>query len=79
MNIIHKRKKLSKDLPDVLMFLRHWKNLCPLVGILYRNTVSNGEKVKQLVLPFGFRDLLFFFKYLHDDVGHQAKTELFPW
>ena len=62
---------MSENLPDVFKYLRHWKNLCLLDGILYRNTVFNGEKVKQLVLPFRFRDLVF--KYLHDDVGHQGQ------
>ena len=65
------KEELSEDLPDVFKYLRHWKNLCLLDGILYRNTVLNGEKVKQLVLPFRFRDLVF--KYLHDDVGHQGQ------
>ena len=65
------KEELSENLPDVFKYLRHWKNLCLLDGIVYRNTVLNGEKFKQLVLPFRFRDLVF--KYLHDDVGHQCQ------
>ncbi|MCU7858926.1 MAG: DDE-type integrase/transposase/recombinase, partial [Candidatus Thiodiazotropha sp. (ex Lucinoma kastoroae)] len=62
---------LSSELPDVFKYLRHWKNLCLIDGVLYRNTVLNGEKVQQLVLPFQFRDMVL--KHLHDDVGHQGQ------
>ena len=61
----------SKEQANIGKYLRHWKNLCLIDGILYRNTNLNGEKVKQLVLPCKYRDTVL--KYLHDDVGHQGQ------
>ena len=45
------KEELETEHPDVGKYLRHWKNFVLINGILYRNTVLNGEPVKQLVLP----------------------------
>lgn len=65
-----KEDLVSED-PDVVKYIRHWKNFVLTDGILYRSTVINGEPVKQLVLPFNFRDLVL--KQLHDELGHQGQ------
>ena len=46
------------EFPDAVKYLRHWKNFCLAHNVLYRNTIIDGEKVQQLVLPVAFRDLV---------------------
>ena len=65
------REDLLSENPEVVKYLRHWKNLILVHGILYRNTFSNGEAVKQLILPLKHRDLVL--RHLHDNVGHQGQ------
>ena len=65
------KEELKKEDPEVAKYMRHWKNFIISDGILYRSTNLNGEKVKQLILPGKFRDLVL--KSLHDDVGHQGQ------
>ena len=65
------REELLSENPEVVKYLRHWKNLILVHGILYRNTLSNGETVKQLILPLKHRDLVL--RHLHDNVGHQGQ------
>ena len=40
-------------------------------GILYRHTIINNERIKQLILPSHYRDLAL--THLHDEVGHQGQ------
>ena len=40
-------------------------------NVVNRNTILNGENVKQLVLPYSYRE--FVLKQLHDNVGHQGQ------
>ena len=63
--------ELDPEQPDVRKYLRHWNNYVLENGILYRNTVLNGEPVKQLVLPLHYRETVL--KQLHDNVGHQGQ------
>ncbi|MCG8033830.1 MAG: DDE-type integrase/transposase/recombinase [Candidatus Thiodiazotropha taylori] len=65
------KNQLSSEDPEVLRYLRHWKNLYMHNGVLHRETVINGEKFQQLVLPMRFRALVL--KHLHDDIGHQGQ------
>ncbi len=50
------------------IYAREWKRLCVRNGVLYREKQHLGEKVLQLVLPEGERDLAF--EGLHDNLGH---------
>ena len=52
--------------------------------MLYRNTVLNAKRVKQLVLPLHYRETVL--KLLHDKIGHQGQEStmylvrpLFVW
>ena len=65
------KEELKAEHPEVSKYLRHWKSMSLENGILYRNTVLNGENVKQLVLPYSYRE--FVLKQLHDNVGHQGQ------
>ena len=65
------KDELESEHPDVGKYLRHWKNFVLINGILYRNTVFNGELVKQLVPPSPYRETVL--KQLHDNVGHQGQ------
>ena len=65
------QKEELLEFPDAVKYLRHWKNFCLIDNVLYRNTIIDGEKVQQLVLPVAFRDLVL--KHLHDNVGHQGQ------
>ena len=69
MDIVRKRKLLK--FPDAVKYVRHWKNFCLLDNVLYRNIITDGEQVQQLVLPVAFCDLVF--KHLQDNVGNQGK------
>ena len=50
------------------------ENFCSDKGILYRNTVLNGEPAKQLVLPLHYHETVL--KQLHDNVGHQGQYRI---
>ena len=68
------KEELKAEHPEVSKYLRHWKSMSLENGILYRNTVLNGENVKQLVLPYSYRE--FVLKQLHDNVGHQGQDRI---
>ena len=65
------KSDLKTESPVVLKYLREWKKLTMVDGVLYRNTTLNDEQVRQLVLPLHFRSVVL--KHLHDDVGHQGR------
>ena len=65
------KDELESEHPDVGKYLRHWKMFVLINSILYRNTVLNGEHVKQLVLPSHYHETVS--KQLHDNVGHQGQ------
>ena len=62
---------LRTETPIVLKYLREWKKLMLVDGILYRNTTVDGQSARQLVLPAHFRDKVL--EHLHDDMGHQGR------
>ena len=63
------KSDLKTENPVVLKYLREWKKLTLVNGVLHRNTTLNDESVCQLVLPLHSVVL----KHLHDDVGHQGR------
>ena len=65
------KSDLKTENPVVLKYLREWKKLTLVNGVLHRNTTLNDESVCQLVLPLPFRSVVL--KHLHDDVGHQGR------
>ena len=69
--IFPQKDELKTEHPDVIKYLRHWKNLSLENGILYRHTIINNERIKQLILPSHYRDLAL--THLHDEVGHQGQ------
>ena len=66
--------ELESEHPDVGKYLWHLKMFILINGILYRNTVLNGEPVKQLVLPSHYHETVS--KQLHDNVGHQGQDRI---
>ena len=52
------QKEELLEFPDSVKYFRHWKNFYLVDHVLYRNTIIDGEKVQQLVLPVAFRDLV---------------------
>ncbi|MCW4250032.1 MAG: RNase H-like domain-containing protein [Candidatus Thiodiazotropha endolucinida] len=62
---------LKTETPTVLKYLREWKKFSLVDGILYRNTVLDGQNARQLVLPAHLRDTVL--RHLHDDLGHQGR------
>ena len=62
---------LRTEKPIVLKYIREWKKLLLVDGILYRNTTVDGQSARQLVLPAHFRDKVL--EHLHDDMGHQGR------
>lgn len=56
---------------DVNTYLRDWKKLVILNGVLYRKSPVFGEERFQLVLPEGIQSEVF--EALHDDLGHQGR------
>ena len=63
--IFPQKDELKTEHPDVVKYLRHWKNLSLENGILYRHTIINNERIKQLILPSHYRDLAL--THLHDE------------
>ena len=59
---------LRTETPIVLKYLREWKKLMVVDGILYRNTTVDGQSARQLVLPAHFRDKVL--EHLHNDMDH---------
>lgn len=65
------KNDLKAESPTVLKYLREWKKYSLVDGILYRNTVLDGQQRRQLVLPAHYREKVL--RQLHDDVGHQGR------
>ena len=73
--IFPQKDELKTEHPDVVKYLRHWKNLSLENGILYRHTIINNERIKQLILPSHYRDLAL--THLLDEVGHQGQDRTY--
>ena len=54
-----------------MKYMREWKKFSFVDGVLYRNTVLDGQQTLQLVLPPNYRATVL--KHLHDDQGHQGR------
>ena len=52
-------------------YFKNWERLYLSLGVLYRKATLNGQEFQQLVIPLGFRDVVF--GALHDDLGHQVR------
>lgn len=48
----------KEESSKVSLYLREWKRLIVHKGVLYRESMSGGEKVRQLVLPGKFHDMV---------------------
>ena len=58
---------IKREIPAVQKYLE-------LVnGVLYRNVVLDGQKIKQLILPAASRNLSM--KGIYDDAGYQGKEK----
>lgn len=60
--------ELKSESADVCKYFRESEKLYLQKGVLYRKSVLNNQNVKQLVLPFHYRDIVF--KLLHTNLGH---------
>lgn len=65
----------KEESSKVSLYLREWKRLIVHKGVLYRESMSGGEKVRQLVLPGKFHDMVL--RSLHDDLGHQGRDRTY--
>ena len=62
---------LKTESPTVLKYIQEWKKFSLVEDILFRNTILDGQSVRQLVLPSHFKDKVL--RHLHDVVGHQSR------
>jgi transposase InsO family protein len=66
--ILENGKDNKKETNSVQKYLRERKKLVLSNGVLYRNSVLDGERVLQLCLPEHFKDVAFV--GIHSEVGH---------
>ena len=52
-------------------YFKDWERLYLSQGVLYCKTTLNEQEFQQLIIPLGFRDVVF--GALHDDLGHQGR------
>lgn len=57
---------VRQELPDLALWLREWRRLELMDGVLYRTRQENGQVIHQLALPVRATAL----RSLHDDIGH---------
>ena len=68
----HKRN-MKREPMAVQRYFREWKRLQLVEGVLYRITVIDGERRKQLVVPEVYREVAFL--GIHRDTGHPGKEK----
>jgi len=64
------KKEVIARSPQHQTMSRNFKSFTVIRGLLYRETVENGEKGKQIVLPARYKHVVLY--SLHDDMGHPA-------
>ena len=62
---------LKTKSPTVLKYIRERKKFSLADDIMFRNTILDGQNVRQLMLPSHFKDKVLW--HLHDDVGYQGR------
>ncbi|XP_052227466.1 uncharacterized protein LOC127842158 [Dreissena polymorpha] len=68
------KPKAFKDLPvSVEKLIRNFDRLSLFDEVLYRNSILDGEQVRQLVVPYSYR--LIACRGVHDDVGHPGRVK----
>ena len=65
------KRQMALEDANVFKLLKEWDKLVLKDDVLFRHSSLYGEKVKQLVLPFVYRDLAL--TGYHDDAGHQGR------
>lgn len=65
----------KEESSKVSLYLREWKRLTVHIGVLYIESMSSGEKVRQFVLPGKFHNMVL--RSLHDDLGHQGRDRTY--
>lgn len=65
----------KEESSKVSLYLREWKRLTVHIGVLYIESMSGGEKVRQFVLSGKFHNMVL--RSLHDDLGHQGRDRTY--
>ena len=66
-------ERIRREPLQVQKFLRVYKKLILVDGVLYKTSSHDGQQVRLLVLPGSMRDVAL--QGIHDDVGHPGKDK----